>query len=532
MAFTNRNGFNNLRNLQNFTSTQILRFLKVRGRMLMKQHVAVDIGASSGRVVSGIFKNNKITLKEIYRFENSIVERAGSCFWDIDHLFVEIINGLKVARELGIENCTLGIDTWGVDYALIDLAGKRIGEIYSYRDDRTKTVLEDIQKGQSLAKIYEKTGIQFLNFNTLFQLYVHDQTELKKAKKILLVPDYLYYRLSGKFISEQTNASTTQLLNIQTGNYDEDLLQLVGVRRDQFALLTAPGESVGPILEALRSQEDLPQCELVCVASHDTASAVLGVPGVDEHFAYLCSGTWSLIGVENNVPIATGESYHKNYTNEWGAYGTYRFLKNIMGLWLIQEVLRNMGKPGAFTQIVSETQKVQPFQFLIDCNDRCFLKPESMIEEIQCYCRETKQLIPKTAGELGRCIFDSLALMYRKALQEISVLNGCPIQALHIVGGGVNNGLLCQLTADVAGISVIAGPVESTALGNILVQMISSGELKNITEARQRVKDSFDIKTYEPNKIANLAETYKKFSLLVEKKGCEQSARGKVLIHL
>ncbi len=485
----------------------------------MKRHIAVDIGASSGRVVMGELDNSKISLQEIYRFKNGMEEMNGNYFWDIDHLFAEIINGLKAAKKIGIDSCTLGIDSWGVDYALVDANGKRLGEIYAYRDDRTKTVLADIQKEQSLEKIYEKTGIQFLNFNTLFQLYVHDRKEVNKAYKILLVPDYLYYRLSGKWISEQTNASTTQLLNIGTQTYDEDLLQLAGVRREQFSSLTAPGERVGPILEALQRQEDLPQCELICVASHDTASAVLGVPGAAEHFAYLCSGTWSLIGVENAIPIANDKSYRKNYTNEWGAYGTYRFLKNIMGLWLIQEVLRNLGKPGSFTQIVAETKKIQSFQFLIDCNDRRFLKPASMIEEIQGYCRETEQPVPLSPGELGRCIFDSLALMYRTALQEISSLTGHAVQVLHIVGGGVKNELLCQLTADVTGIPVIAGPVESTALGNILVQMISYGELNDITEGRQRVMNSFDIQTYEPHKIDNIAAICRRFSLLTRRKG-------------
>lgn len=481
----------------------------------MKKHIAVDIGASSGRLVVGWKQEEKIQLAEIYRFENEIKGENGSYFWNIEKLFNEIINGLKAAKEKGIEECTLGIDTWGVDYALIDAKGNRIQEVYAYRDERTKTAIQDVSKKISLEEIYKKIGIQFLSFNTLFQLYVHDKEELEKAYKILLVPDYLYYQLSGILISEKTNASTTQLLNLETKEYDEELLKLIGVKREQFATLVEPGEVIGPILEPLRKQYDLPRCELICVASHDTASAVIGVPGVEEHFAYLCSGTWSLMGVENRIPIANQDSFCKNFTNEWGAYGTYRFLKNIMGLWLIQEVRRNLGNKFSFAELVIEASKIKPFQFLIPCNDDCFLKPENMVLAVQKYCRNTGQLVPTTGGELARCIFDSLALTYRKTLGEISSITGDPVKYLHIVGGGVKNELLCQLTADVIEMPVVAGPVESTALGNIVVQMISTGELRTLKEARNIIMDSFAIKTYQPAVITNLDEVYHKFNQLV-----------------
>jgi len=478
----------------------------------MKNHIAVDIGASSGRLVIGTKEQERIQLKEIYRFENDIEERSDHYFWNIEKIFQEIIKGLIAAKQAGVEDCTLGIDTWGVDYALIDAEGNRIQEIYAYRDERTKTAIQDIQGKRSLEEIYKKIGIQFLSFNTLFQLYVHDKAELARANKILLVPDYLYYRLSGKLISEKTNASTTQLLNLATKDYDEDLLQLIGVKREQFAILTEPGESLGPMLESVRKKYDLPHCELICVASHDTASAVLGVPGLTEHFAYLCSGTWSLMGVENRVTLANDHSYCKNYTNEWGAYGTYRFLKNIMGLWLIQEVRRNLGKKHSFADFVTKAKTVTPFQFLIHCNADCFLKPKNMIIEIQNFCRTTGQSIPTTAGELARCIFDSLALTYRKVLEEIAALNGYSIGSLHVVGGGVQNELLCQLTADVTEVPVFAGPIESTALGNIVVQMITSGELKNLQEARKIIMESCEVKTYQPAVIENLEEVYTKFN--------------------
>lgn len=481
----------------------------------MNHHIAVDIGASSGRVVLGTMTKGKIELTEIYRFANGIVEQNGSYFWNMEKLLEEIITGLRLVKKAGITECTLGIDTWAVDYALVAADGNLVGKIYAYRDHRTDGVIQDFQQELSLAEVYQKTGIQFLNFNTLFQLYVHAPAELAKAQKILLVPDYLYYRLSGKFISEKTNASTTQLLNLQTKDYDVDLLNIIKVRRNQFADLTEPGELVGPILEPLREQYDLPRCELICVATHDTASAILGVPAVDEYFAYLSSGTWSLMGVENTTPIVNELSRANNYSNEWGAYGTYRFLKNIMGLWLIQEIQRCLGQQSSFADLAAQAAAVTPFRFLIDCNDQRFFKPAHMIREIQQYCRETGQPVPKTEGELARCVFDSLALMYRKTLAEIAVITGRLVQSLHIVGGGVQNRLLCQLTADVANINVFAGPVESTALGNILVQMISTGELANIQAARELAMSSFDIKLYQPGPVANLEEVWEKFSRLV-----------------
>jgi rhamnulokinase len=481
----------------------------------MKKHIAIDIGASSGRLVSGSLNKGKIELQEIYRFDNGIIGQNGNYFWNIDKLFDEIIKGLKVAKEAGIEECTLGIDTWAVDYVLIDAQGNRIQEVYAYRNDRVKTAMMDIEGQISLTDIYERTGIQILHFNTLFQLYVHDKEELEKAHKILLIPDYLYYRLSGKLISEKTNASTTQLLNLDTKEYDDDLLKLIGVRREQFATLTEPGTSIGMMLASLREQYNLPQCELVCVASHDTASSVLGIPGADKHFAYLCSGTWSLMGVENAYPIANAQSYSMNFTNEWGAYGTYRFLKNIMGLWLIQEVHRDLGTEFSFADLMMEAEGTIPFQFLIDCNDDCFLKPENMVSEIQNYCSQTGQLVPNTRGELARCIFDSLALTYHKTLEELVTITGHSIDFLHVVGGGVRNELLCQITANVIQVPVIAGPVESTAIGNLLVQMISNGELETIAEARKVIMKSFAIKTYQPIKVKNLDEVYKKFNQLI-----------------
>ncbi|MNW47127.1 Rhamnulokinase [compost metagenome] len=464
----------------------------------MRDYVAVDIGASSGRLVRGELQDGRLSLQEIHRFDNGFSERDGHCYWDIDHLYREILCGLQQAKQLGIENCTLGIDTWAVDYALLDGKGERIGEVYAYRDSRTLEAVPQVHEIHPFARIYEKTGIQHLPFNTLYQLFAHDREELATAEQILLVPDYLYYLLSGRRISEMTNASTTALLNLQTRDYDPGLLELLGLPRSKFPALTEPGTRLGKIKPELVRDYGLPECELIVAATHDTASAVLGVPASGDSWAYLSSGTWSLIGVERQTPLATAEAMERNYTNEWGAYGTYRFLKNIMGMWLIQEVRKDYDKQHSYAELVELAEEVSPFRSLIDCNDDRFLNPANMTEEIRRFCAATGQPVPDTPGEVARCIFDSLALSYDVYLKEFERLTGQKPETLHIVGGGANNGLLCQWTADVSGIQVEAGPTESTALGNLLVQMISSGAIRDIGEGRELIRRSFPIQTYVP----------------------------------
>jgi rhamnulokinase len=483
----------------------------------MRDNIAVDIGASSGRLVRGTLQDGRLVLQEIHRFENGFSERDGHCYWDIDHLYREILRGLQQAKKLGIERCTLGIDTWAVDYALLDERGERIGEVYAYRDSRTLEAVPQVHEAYPFARIYEITGIQHLTFNTLYQLYAHDPKELAAAKEVLLVPDYLYYLLSGRKMNELTNASTTALLNLQTRDYDPDLLGLLGLSRSKFPALTEPGTRLGSIKPELVREYGLPECELIVTATHDTASAVLGVPASGASWAYLSSGTWSLIGVERQTPLATPEAMERNYTNEWGAYGTYRFLKNIMGMWLIQEVRKDYGKQHSYAELVELAEAVPPFQSLMNCNDDRFLNPAQMTEEIRRFCVETGQPVPDTPGAVARCIFDSLALSYDVYLQELERLTGQKPETLHIVGGGANNGLLCQWTADVAGIPVEAGPTESTALGNLLVQMISSGAIRDIGEGRELIRRSFSIRTYVPRgtNADQIAEARRRFADLL-----------------
>ncbi|MGG6312664.1 rhamnulokinase [Paenibacillus macerans] len=468
----------------------------------MMNHIAVDIGASSGRLVWGKRQDGQLSLREIHRFDNGFQEHDGHYYWDIDHLYREIVHGLQQAKRLGIEACTLGIDTWAVDYVLLDGKGDRISEVFAYRDPRTHEAAKQVHANIPFERIYGKSGIQYLSFNTLYQLYAHDSKELADAEHILLVPDYLYYLLSGRLMNETTNASTTALLNLQTRDYDMELLDLLGLPRTKFPALTEPGARLGPIKEELVRAYDLPDCELIVAATHDTASAVLGVPAREGSWGYLSSGTWSLIGVERAKPLATAEAMERNYTNEWGAYGTYRFLKNIMGMWLIQEVRKDYGKVHGYAELVSLAEAVPPFRSLIDCNDDRFMNPRAMTEEIRQYCRETGQPVPGTPGEAARCIFDSLALSYDFYIRELERLTGEKLDALHIVGGGANNELLCQWTADILGIPVEAGPTESTALGNLAVQMASIGAIRDIGEGRELIRRSFPVRSYLPRTTA------------------------------
>ncbi|ETI67284.1 rhamnulokinase [Neobacillus vireti] len=461
-------------------------------------HIAVDIGASSGRLVAGERKENKLEIKEIHRFANGFMEREGTSYWDIDHLLMEIVKGLATVKKLGYETCTVGIDTWAVDYVLIDEKGNRLQEAVSYRDKRTEKTIEKLTKKISKGFIYEKTGIQFLPFNTIYQLFEEAPELIRKTDKILMVPDYLGFRLTGNAVLEVTNASTMQLLNVKKRDFDDDLLELISVKKEQFPYFSEPGQELGRLKKEWFPSYDLPDCKIVTVASHDTASAVAGTPGIGEGWAYLSSGTWSLLGIETSEPVITDLSLENNYTNEWGTFQSFRFLKNIIGMWIIQEVRKSLPQDYNYSQFVEEAKKVERFQRFINFNDDRFINPIDMAVEIQAYCRETNQPIPETAGELAGCIYDNLAIIYTMVIKELEEITGQSIDCLHIVGGGAQNELLNQLTADVSGKTVYAGPSEATAIGNLLLQMIAAGELADLHEGRQLIRKSFDIKEFIP----------------------------------
>jgi len=463
--------------------------------------VAIDIGASSGRLVLGSLHNNKLQMEEIHRFPNGFIEREGQAIWDVDELLHQILLGLEKVKKLGYEEISIGIDTWAVDYVLIADNGKRMKESHSYRDRRTTRAMEDIEQHISLEEIYLRTGIQMQSFNTLFQLYVEDKEILKKAKYILLIPDYLAYRLTGNAVMEITNASTMQLLNPINKNLDEYLLGILGIKSSQFAPPVQPGHIIGTLQKIQFPQYDLPNTNVIAVASHDTASAVVGTPSEEEKWAYLSSGTWSLIGVEQQSAILTLSAYEGNYTNEWGVCGTFRFLKNIMGMWIIQEIMKSEKIITTWEQVLAEAACVDPYQQFIDFNEDRFLNPANMIAEIQQYCRETKQTVPETIGELAACVFSNLSIIYAITIKQLKEITQEDIDILHIVGGGSQNNLLNQMTSNMIQIPILAGPTEATAIGNLLVQFIATQQIDSIQEGRTVVTNSFPLQKISPQKL-------------------------------
>lgn len=482
---------------------------------MTETYIAVDIGASSGRLMrSELQPNGQITLEEIHRFKNGFRMKDGHDRWDINRLTKEILIGLEKLKKSGITKCYVGIDTWAVDYCLIDQMGELLEEPISYRDARTELAVSKFSGTCSLEKLYEKTGIQIQPFNTIFQLFVEKQEKLAAAEILLLIPDYLGYVFTGKAVTEKTNASTMQLLNPDSQNWDEELLTLAGIQKEQLPPLTDSGTILGSLQRDKFSDFDLPEATFITVATHDTASAVIGTPGEGDDWAYISSGTWSLLGIETTLFNVSREAFFENYTNEWGAHNTIRFLKNIMGMWLIQEVARMQEYRYSYAELAEMAAATPAFQQFIDVNDPSFLNPENMIEAIQGYCEKTEQKVPQTAGELARCIYDNLALCYAVELEKMEQLTGTgrKIDKMHIVGGGSNNRFLNQLTANIAGITVEAGPGEATAIGNILLQMITTGVFADLKEARKVIQHSFDISIHQPETFdRTIIDNYKKF---------------------
>jgi rhamnulokinase len=361
--------------------------------------------------------------------------------------------------------------------------------------------------------IYEKTGIQFIELNTLYQLYAEDPEPIRQAEQILLIPDYIGYVLTDKKVAEMTNASTMQMLNLHEQSFDKGLLNLLKIDQDKFAMLTKAGTYLGEIQSKWHEKYDIPTCHVITVATHDTASAVVGTPAQGKNWAFLSSGTWSLIGMELQEPVSGPMAFAENYTNEWGAYGTYRFLKNIMGLWMVQEIARSLDYKYSFKEMADQASKHPFFKQMIDVNDPRFNHPDNMMTEIQDYCRETGQEVPESIGELINSVYGSLALRYAKELEQMKRITSRDIEALYIVGGGSNVAILNQLTANLAGITVYAGPTEATAIGNLCVQMIANRELEDVHEARELIRNSFAIQQYQPQQMdsASVLETYSEF---------------------
>ncbi|HCI6116553.1 TPA: rhamnulokinase [Klebsiella quasipneumoniae subsp. similipneumoniae] len=487
--------------------------------MSIRHCVAVDLGASSGRVMLASYQSGPraLTLREIHRFTNSLQKVDGFDCWDLDSLEGEIRRGLEKVCEQGILIDSIGIDTWGVDYVLLDKQGQRVGLPVSYRDDRTQGLLRHAEEQLGRAEIYRRSGIQFLPFNTLYQLraLVEQQPELvSQAAHALLIPDYFSFRLTGNLNWEYTNATTTQLVNIHSDNWDETLLNWTGAPREWFGTPTHPGNVTGHWICPQGNR-----IPVVAVASHDTASAVIASPLADRHAAYLSSGTWSLMGFESLTPYTCDAALQANITNEGGAEGRYRVLKNIMGLWLLQRVLKEQNVSD-LQGLIARTAALPACRFIIDCNDDRFINPASMSAEIQAACRGSGQPVPHSDAELARCIFDSLALLYARVLNELAALRGQPFSQLHIVGGGCQNELLNQLCADACGIAVVAGPTEASTLGNIGIQLMTLDELASVDEFRQVVRGNASLTTFTPNPDSEIARFVAQFQPQQTKELC------------
>ena len=467
--------------------------------------LAVDIGASSGRHIVGTVQKGKLVLREVYRFENGVHRQNGHLCWDIEALAREVLNGLKAAHDAGYTPATVGIDTWAVDFVLLDKDGKRLGDAVAYRDERTEGVRDALAAaGLPFAEHYARTGIQYQPFNTAYQLAAlknEHPEQLAAAETFLMIPDYLNYLLCGVAANEYTNASTTALVGAESKDWDDELIQKLGLPRKIFQKILLPGTALGHFTPQVQAFVGF-DAEVVLPATHDTGSAFLAVPARDDEAAYLSSGTWSLLGVENRHPITTPESCAANFTNEGGYNYRFRYLKNIMGLWMIQSIRRELGERNgtrpSFPELIAAAQGAADFASCVDPDDSRFLAPASMIDEVKAACRDTNQPVPQTTGEVMQCVYNSLTQDYRRAVQDLQTLTGRAYTSLNIVGGGSQDSYLNQLTADATGLTVFAGPTEGTALGNLMVQMIRAGEFIDLAGARAAIRRSFTIQKYTP----------------------------------
>ncbi len=483
-----------------------------------KVYLAVDIGASSGRVMAALFDGTKIELQEVHRFVNKMTEINGEYHWDILSLFSDIKDGLKKAAEkYGSAIISIGVDTWGVDYGLLDSEGKLLGLPFAYRDPRTNGMEEETDKRLSLKEVYDTTGIQFMFFNTLFQLLsevVADRPELKQADKLLFTPDLLNYWLSGVATTEYTIASTSQLLDVETKTWAIDMLTKLGIPTKMLGDIIQPCTCIGKTLPAIEAETGLKDVNIIAVGSHDTASAVASVPAETKSHAYLSSGTWSLMGVESDEPFVTKESFKYGFTNEGGLGGKIRVLKNITGLWLVQECRRNWtvdGNAPSFAELEKEALAAKQFQSFIDPDDATFAEPCDMPANIQAYCKRTNQPVPQTRGEIIRTATESLAFRYKTVFTMLEDMSKAEIKTLHIVGGGTKDRMLNQLTANALNRTVIAGPTEATATGNILAQLMADNQIQSLDEGRNIVRASFEQVTYKPTDTESYAEAYTSF---------------------
>ncbi len=482
-----------------------------------QQFLAFDLGAESGRGVLGHFDGEKLKLEELHRFPNGGIRVLDSLHWDVLRIWNEIKATLSLCSQRNIDLSGVGIDTWGVDFALLGRSDVLLGFPYHYRDSRTDGMLEQAFRRLPREILFERSGCQFLQINTLYQLLsmVVDQSPLLDiAETFLMISDLFNFWLTGRKACEFTNATTTQFYDSQRQRWSTEICTALGLRSDILPEIVQPGTQLGTLMPSVAAETGLPEIPIIAPACHDTGSAVAAVPAAGERWAYISSGTWSLMGIEVSEPIVTEQALALNFTNEGGVERTFRFLKNIMGLWLVQECRRTWAQAGnelSYSEMAQLAEDAAPFSAFVDPDDDSFLAPGDMPSRIIDYCKRTGQLPPSNAGEILRCVLESLALKYRWVLKQLEAVRGHSVDVIHIVGGGAQNQILCQLTADATGTPVIAGPTEATAIGNIVVQAIACGLIGSIAEAREIIRRSFNAITYAPQDSPDWNQAYERF---------------------
>lgn len=489
---------------------------------MKKSYLAFDLGAESGRAVLGEYDGSKLTLKEIHRFSNGPVVILGRMHWDVLQLFKEIKIGLSLAaRESQQQLAGVSCDTWGVDFGLIGKDNILLGLPCHYRDSRTDGIMEEAFQRVGREEIFQHTGIQFMKINTLYQLLslvVSKSPLLKMSECLLMMADLFHFFLTGRKVAEFTLATTSQAYDPREGSWSWPLLEKLGLPVHIMPEIITPGTIVEDLLPEIAREVNLPSLPVIASASHDTAAAVAAIPTRGNNWAFLSSGTWSLLGVEIPHPIINEKSLSYNFTNEGGVEGSFRLLKNITGLWLVQECRRaweRERKSFSYDELTRLAADAKPFSALIDPDDEVFLNPANMPAEILNFCERTAQSLPEDRGSMIRCILESLALKYKFILEQLKELSDRRIETLHIIGGGTQNRLLCQWTADATGIPVVAGPIEATAIGNILMQAIALGDISSLKEGREIIYRSFPLVTYQPENTAAWEENYPHFQKII-----------------
>ena len=485
---------------------------------MTKNYFAVDLGATSGRTILASFDGTKVQMQEVTRFANPMIPLGGHLYWDIAGLYNKILDGLRTVAEQGISIDSIGIDTWGCDFAFFGSDGQLLGMPHCYRDQHTCGAQEEFFKKMPASEVYKRTGIQFMDFNSLFQLDTirrNGGQALEHADKILFIPDALIYMLTGKAICEYTVASTSQMLNPFTGDLDEDILKALGISREKFGTMTQPGTVAGTLTAQVQEATGLGAVPVIAVAGHDTGSAVAAVPASEKEYAYLSCGTWSLMGIESADAIITEDSFRENFTNEGGIEGTTRFLKNICGLWLFEQSRKDFkDAPKSVGELVALCEQ-SSCESLINPDAPCFAAPASMTKAISEYCISTGQAAPESPADYCRCIFRSLAFRYRQVVEILQSMCDFPIRKLHVIGGGLQNRYLMQYAANALNMPVICGPIEGTALGNILMQLKASGAVSSLEQMRKISAASVELVTYLPQDTELWNTEYEKFKTTI-----------------